>query len=229
MFKRPSETAVTVVMDPDSMRERTRFSALWQRCLGGGHTLAEAVHSQLIAHYGESHRYYHTLDHIRHCLSEFDQAVNLMDDPDTVEIALWFHDAIYRSGATDNERCSADLFQKWAKGHAEAAFRQQVDDLIMATTHRDEPVRWDQRVIVDIDLSGFGLPWKAFERNSRQLRAECAAIDDEVYYSGLLRFLVSLQSRPTFFLTEFFQHRYERTARDNIHWVIEDLRVRGYS
>ncbi|MDG4552903.1 MAG: hypothetical protein P9E24_01440 [Candidatus Competibacter sp.] len=227
MFERSSKTAVAPV-DNGLIRERARFAALWERRLRGGRALAETIHARLVDLYGEAHRRYHTLDHVRHCLSEFDRAAVLMDDPDAVEMALWFHDAIYRSGAVDNERRSAELFRQWSEGHADAAFLRRVDDLIMVTTHRDSPACRDERFIVDIDLSSFGLPWDAFERDGRRIRAECADIGDEVYYPGQLRFLLSLQSRPTFFLSEFFQRRYERIARDNIRRVIENLRARGY-
>lgn len=230
MFERSGKITAMAAVDLDSIRERPRFSALWQRCLSGGHALAESIYSQLVEYYKEPHRHYHTLNHIRHCLHESDRVVALMDDPDAVEMALWFHDAIYDSGALDNERRSADLFQQWSEGRAETVFRQRVDELIMVTTHRGapEPIQQDQRLIVDIDLSSFGLPWEAFERDGRNIRSECTNISDEAYYSGQLRFLLSLQSRPTFFLTEFFQHRYERIARDNIRRVIENLRACGY-
>ncbi len=227
MFERSSNNAVAPA-DNGLIRERARFAALWERCLGGDRALAEAVHARLVKLYEEPHRHYHTLDHVRHCLGEFDRAAALMDDPDAVEMALWFHDAVYRSGAVDNERRSADLFRQWSETPADAAFLQRVDDLIMATTHRDQPARRDERFIVDIDLSSFGLPWEAFERDGHRIRAECADIGDEAYYPGQLRFLRSLQSRPTFFFTEFFQRRYEPIARDNIRRVIENLRARGY-
>ena len=227
MFERSSKTAAAPA-DNDPVREQARFVALWERRLNGGRALAETVHARLVELYGEPHRRYHTLDHVRHCLEEFDRAAALMDDPDVVEMALWFHDAIYRSGAMDNERRSADLFRQWSEEHADAAFLQRVDDLIMVTTHRDPPTQRDERFIVDIDLSSFGLPWEAFERDGRRIRAECADIVDEIYCPGQLRFLLSLQNRPTFFLTEFFQQRYERIARNNIHRVIENLRARGY-
>ncbi|HMR03051.1 MAG TPA: hypothetical protein PKA43_06740 [Candidatus Competibacter phosphatis] len=227
MFERSSKTAAAPA-DNDPVREQARFVALWERRLNGGRALAETVHARLVELYGEPHRRYHTLDHVRHCLGEFDRAATLMDDPDAVEMALWFHDAIYQSGAMDNERRSADLFRQWSEGRADAVFLQRVDDLIMVTTHRDPPTQRDERFIVDIDLSSFGLPWEAFERDGRRIRAECADIDDEIYCPGQLRFLLSLQNRPTFFLTEFFQQRYERIAHDNVRRVIEDLHARGF-
>ena len=227
MFERSSNTAVAPA-DSVLIRGRNRFTALWERCLSCGRALAEEVHARLVDLYGEPHRRYHTLDHVRHCLGEFDQVAALMDDPDAVEMALWFHDAVYQAGAADNERRSAELFRQWSEGWVDAAFLQRVDDLIMATTHRDPPARRDERFIVDIDLSGFGLPWETFERDGHLIRAECGDIGDDAYYPGLLRFLRSLQSRPTFFLTDFFQRRYEPIARDNIRRVIERLHARGY-
>jgi predicted metal-dependent HD superfamily phosphohydrolase len=209
--------------------ERARFAALWGRCLAGVPSAAgEEVYARLAELYGEPHRHYHTLTHIRHCLSQFDLAAALMDDPDAVEMALWFHDAIYVPGALDNEWQSAELFRKWSEGCADPAFRRRVGDLIMVTTHREPPGRRDERFIVDIDLSSFGLPWEAFERDGRLIRAESAGIADDRYYPGHLRFLLALQGRPTFFFTDFFQQRYEQMACENIGRIIAELRARGY-
>jgi predicted metal-dependent HD superfamily phosphohydrolase len=207
---------------------RVRFTTLWARNLPGATVAAEPVHGRLIELYGEPHRRYHTLNHIRHCLREFDGAAALMVEPDAVEMALWFHDAIYQPGAKDNERRSADLFQQWSGARANPAFQQRVDDLIMATTHREPPDQGDAKFLVDIDLSSFGLPWEACERDGRLIRAEFAGVADDQYYPGHLRFLRTLQDRATFFCTEFFQQRYEPVARANLARIIADLRARGY-
>lgn len=209
-------------------RERARFSSLWERCLRDGAATAGTVYAQLIELYGEPHRHYHTLDHIRHCLGEFDQAATEMEDSDAVELALWFHDAIYQPGAKDNERRSAELFERWSQGRAESVFRRRVWDLILITTHRELPRQPDERFIVDIDLSGFGLSWDECERDGRRIRAECANLADEDYYPGHLRFLRSLRDRPTFFFTEFFRQRYERIACENVRRIITELQARGY-
>lgn len=209
-------------------RERARFLALWGRCLAGVPRLADSAYERLCEFYEEPHRRYHTLNHIRHCLSEFDQAAILMDDPDAVEMALWFHDVIYLPGAKDNELRSAELFREWSAAWTDSAFQKRVYDLIMVTTHRGRLYQRNEQFIADIDLSSFGLPWEAFERDGRLIRAECAEIADSEYYPGHLHFLLTLQARPTFFFTDFFQQRYEQVARENIRRIIVELRARGY-
>jgi predicted metal-dependent HD superfamily phosphohydrolase len=208
--------------------EKARFAALWFRCLASEPTTVETVYARLAEFYGEPHRHYHTLDHIQHCLREFDRAEALMEDPDAVELALWFHDAIYRPGASDNERRSAELFEQWSDGRAEPKFRRRVGDLIMITTHRELPSQADERFIVDIDLSGFGRSWDECEQDGRRIRAEYAHLSDEDYYPSQLRFLWSLQNRPSFFFTNFFRQRYERVACENVRRIIAELQARGY-
>ncbi|MDG4596426.1 MAG: hypothetical protein P9F75_12190 [Candidatus Contendobacter sp.] len=212
----------------ESAWERMRFTALWTRSLRGESVMAETIYDRLTKLYGEPHRHYHTLNHIRHCLREFDRAAALMADPDTVEMALWFHDAIYQPGAKDNERRSADLFRQWSGARADPVFQQRVDDLIMATTHQEPPDQGDAKFLVDIDLSSFGLPWETCERDGRLIRAEFAGVTDDQYYPGHLRFLRTLQDRATFFCTTFFQQRYELVARANLARIIANLRARGY-
>ena len=212
----------------EPVQEQARFTALWLRVMPGEYATATAAYSRLSELYGEPQRHYHTLNHIRHCLREFDRAAALMADPNMVEMALWFHDAIYQPGARDNERRSADLFRQWTDRRLNPAFQQRVDDLIMATTHREPPWQDDAGFVVDIDLSSFGLPWEACERDGRLIRAEFTGVADDQYYSGHLRFLQALQNRPTFFNTEFFQQRYESVARENLAQIITDLHTRGY-
>jgi predicted metal-dependent HD superfamily phosphohydrolase len=120
-------------------QERERFVALWQRTLDHDPRRAEVAYAELVQRYREPHRHYHTLTHIRHCLRQFDQAVDLMDHPDAVEIALWFHDAVYEPGDPSNERRRAELFLALSAG-APPAFRRQVSRLILTTRHLSRPV-----------------------------------------------------------------------------------------
>ncbi|HOW76078.1 MAG TPA: hypothetical protein P5102_15595 [Candidatus Competibacteraceae bacterium] len=207
---------------------KARFVALWARCLDSSEREGAGVLTRLVNLYAEPHRHYHTLGHIRHCLNEFDRASAFMNHPDAVELALWFHDAIYVSGAKDNERRSADLFREYSGRLADAIFQQRIDDLIMATTHSGLPRQHDEQFIVDIDLSSFGLPWEAFMRDGLRIRAEFPHVKDDDYYPGHLRFLRGLCNRPAFFFTDCFRQRYERTARENIRRLVADLFIRGY-
>jgi len=87
---------------------------------------------KLLALYQEPIRHYHNLDHIRHCLGEFDLFRNLSRDPDALETAIWFHDAVYDPTRDDNEARSADLARKvLADCGAAGDFAGRVAELIM--------------------------------------------------------------------------------------------------
>lgn len=195
-----------------------RFQALWQRCLTEDAPDASAtIHQRLVDAYNESQRHYHTLDHIEHCLSIFDQCKSLATSPDALEIAIWFHDVIFTPGEPDNEARSADLYQELSTGVHSVKFRALVGRLIIATLHDgcslDDS---DAGYMVDIDLSSFGLPWEDFLRDGQHLREESAQLSDAEYYRRQGDFQARLFSRPRFYQTEFFCQRYEQQARDNL-------------
>ena len=58
----------------------------------------------LLARYSEPHRRYHTLQHLAECFAAFDEIADLAQHPADVELALWFHDAIYDTRRSDNEQ-----------------------------------------------------------------------------------------------------------------------------
>ena len=209
---------------------KKRFQALWNRCLLAGMTDdGVAVYRELKKRYSEPHRFYHTPNHISHCLREFDLAAELMDNADAVEMGLWFHDVIYDPRASNNELKSAELFQLRADDHMDPRFRQRVYDLILITIHPEQPRNRDQEFMVDIDLSSFGLPWSAFRHDSNAVRNEYVHMSDKQFYPAQIRFLRSLLARPSFFFTEFFRDRYEETAKSNITRHIDELNALGYA
>ena len=205
--------------------DRQRFEALWSRRIGedGG-----AVFDELDTLYGEPHRHYHTAAHIEHCIRQFDLAAGRMDEPDAVEMALWFHDAIYEIPTEKNELRSAALFAARAQGRGSERFRSKVHRLIMATTHLEPPpATLDESFIVDIDLSSFGLPWEEFLADSRAVRAEHPHVSDAEFYPRQKKFLESLLARPVFCFTEFFRDRHEARARSNIERLCATLEAEG--
>ncbi len=204
--------------------ERARFIALWRRCPArGAGPDPSAVYDELRQHYNEPHRRYHTPAHLEHCLEQLEAARHSMHEPDAVEMALWFHDAIYEPAADDNERRSAELFAQRAGGCFEERFTRKVFDLIVITEHRTPPQGTDEKFMVDIDLSSIGLDWRIFRADSDAIRQEFSHLSDAEYYPVNARFLRSLLERPRLYFTDFFRDRYEQTARDNIERYLEEL------
>ena len=111
-----------------------RWSNLWHRL--GARSSPEPIFEELLQAYQQPHRAYHTLDHIRDCLAQFDLVRHLARFPNEVELALWCHDVIYDPHATDNEAQSAAWATRILRQAAVAdEVIARVTDLILATQH----------------------------------------------------------------------------------------------
>ena len=193
-----------------------RFLDLWNRCLlPGSKSHAAGIWPSLAARYSESHRHYHGLNHLVHCLEQFDLAKDLINEPNEVEMAILFHDVINDPGNRNNEKESADYFRAGADGQLDPQLIDHVADMILATTHCTSPSTDDQRFLCDIDLASFGCPWECYLRDSLDIEAEFNGTKEE-FEHGKVAFLQSLLKRPRIFLTDFFNQRYEAQGRENI-------------
>ncbi|MGB5255321.1 MAG: hypothetical protein WBN68_21635 [Sedimenticolaceae bacterium] len=222
-MSRPETNARTQHLVRDKLLEQ-RFLDLWQRCLlPGVSSDPKAIWDRVAQHYAEPHRHYHDQQHLAHCLDQIDLASGHIDDADQVEMAIWFHDIINVPQAKDNEQRSAELFRSLADSLFDPAFIAAVVDLILVTTHREQPGDADHQFICDIDLASFGCPWECFIRDSDAVKAEFPGPEED-YFRGQAAFLKALLARPRIFMTDFFNARYEQQARDNIQLLLRDLK-----
>jgi predicted metal-dependent HD superfamily phosphohydrolase len=191
----------------------------WRRCFEdiGGSEPPDCVWEELQARYSEPHRAYHTLQHLQECFGWFEQVRALTRQPGDIAFALFYHDAIYDTHASDNEaqsaKLAADVLSEYVRGDADAA---RVSSLIMATKHDAEPSDADACLLVDIDLSILGAEPARFDEYERQIRAEYAWVPAEQFRARRGQILQQLLARPTLYGMAFFRDRLEAKARQNL-------------
>jgi predicted metal-dependent HD superfamily phosphohydrolase len=139
-------------------------------------------YERLTAAYAEAHRHYHNQQHIAECLAQFDAARHLARDPIAVELALWFHDAVYDPRKADNEEQSAALAKRClAELGLGDALAETVAALIMTTKTHGVRADSDAALTVDIDLSILGQDEKRFSEYEQQICREYAWVPQLVF------------------------------------------------
>jgi predicted metal-dependent HD superfamily phosphohydrolase len=202
---------------------KERWLKFWT--LAGAAGDPEPPWALLSARYAEPQRAYHTLRHVAHCLDEFDPARGHARDPLVVEMALWYHDAIYDPKAKDNEARSAALAAEVAARMGLSAARTlRVADLIRVSTHTGLAPDPDAQLFADVDLAILGQPAAAFDEYERQVRVEYAWVPEPAFRAGRAAILKSFLDRPSIYGTEFFRRKYEESARRNLQDSLRKLR-----
>jgi predicted metal-dependent HD superfamily phosphohydrolase len=203
----------------------TDLPASWVRAWRGigSCTDGDATYHALVARYGEPHRKYHTLQHLRECLGLFESVRRLASSPAEVEVALWFHDAIYDVERHDNEAQSA----AWARtvileAGASSQVAEHIHSLVMVTRHTGSPTEADQQLLVDIDLSILGAGKERFAEYERQIREEYAHVPIGLFERKRREILRSFLGRPRIYGTAHFHGALEALARENLRLAIGD-------
>ena len=177
----------------------------------------------LIAAYSEPQRKYHTEQHLKECLSIFNDHRALAEEPAEIEMALWFHDAIYDIKATGgkNEDQSADWaveeLQKANVAHERVA---RIKDHILATKHSALPQGADQQLLVDIDLAILGAQPERFAEYEQQVRQEYRHIPGLIFNWKRKQILKAFLARSPIYATPELNARFEQQARQNLAGAI---------
>ena len=195
----------------------------WSRvCIEVGVAPDEADYRRVRRGWSGMGRHYHTLSHLESCLRELDEFRELAVRPGEVELALWFHDVVYRTWRRDNEEQSAALAARILRAAPEESV-ERIRQAILATRHRDEPFAGDTALVVDVDLAILGASPDLYAQFERAIRREYWWVPRARYVAGRGRILASFLERATIYQHDALHGKYEARARENIGAALRQL------
>lgn len=184
--------------------------------------LTEELREDLLARWSETHRKHHTVSHLHEMLDAIGELADsgVEFDREAVELAAWFHDAIYEIGRDDNEDRSAALALELL---AASPIRDEVARLVLVTkTHKVPDDDINGAVLSDADLSVLGSEPLRYRAYAAAVRQEYADVPDEVFKPARAQVLSSLLDGRLFH-TSVARERWEGPARRNIAEEITEL------
>lgn len=208
----------------------TALQANWDRLsdrYGVDPADAAAIYDLLAAAYGAPDRHYHTLDHVGDMLRTVSRLTELTDDPSAVQLAVWFHDAVYDPRAKDNEHRSAELaVTLLGPVGVPRAELDKVARLVRATAHfADARPAGDRETaaLLDADLAVLGADPARYRRYAAAIRREYAWVPDADYRAGRAQVLEHFLARPRLFRTDLMHHECDDQARENLENELASL------
>jgi predicted metal-dependent HD superfamily phosphohydrolase len=192
--------------------------------------VADAVAGDLLTRWGQPHRRYHTVAHL---IDTLDAVRPLLADPEArssgagpdvgldvgaIELAAWFHDAVYDGRPGDDEQASArlagDLLAEL--GQPDRRVAEVVRLVRLTADHESGPDDLAGHLLCDADLSILGAEPVAYRRYADAIRAEYAHVPDPQFRTGRARVLRRLLDADPLFRTAPGRRRWEAPARHNL-------------
>ncbi|MFC7218744.1 hypothetical protein ACFQLX_11270 [Streptomyces polyrhachis] len=187
---------------------------------------------KLLERWAEPQRRYHTVDHLRAVLdrvAEIEGAGAYADDRAAVELAAWFHDAVYRPDRSENEERSAHLAERaLAELGLDAGLTAEVARLVRLTVAHDA-ADGDRNgaVLCDADLAVLAGTPQEYAAYAAAVRAEYAFVPDADFRAGRAEVLRRLLALPRLFRTPYGAEHFEQRARHNVRTELELLAAGG--
>lgn len=178
---------------------------------------------RLLTAWAEPQRRYHTTAHLADVLARIDVlAPHAADraalDLPAVELAAWFHDAVYRPDRSENEERSAALAERaLPELGIDAERTAETARLVRLTvTHDPAPGDTNGEVLCDADLGVLAGTPDAYAAYTAAVRAEYAFVPDAAFREGRAAVLRQLLDLPHLFRTPYGAAHWEAPARTNL-------------
>lgn len=218
-------------------------------CKRAGMAEAGAVFdTHIAAAYSEPHRKYHTLAHIEECLKlldgpakhvlEDEPSWRILEDSDkdfylnALELALWFHDIVYKPTESNNEEESERVMEELCESFA--VDRELIDeaaDLIFLTKdHKLPPLErtMQSKLMLDIDLAILGADPESFWAYERGIRFEYNFVPEDTYRrerTKVMQRFVDQEREGRLYNTALFRGVFNNQARQNLRHLVAYLSV----
>lgn len=189
--------------------------------------LRKELFEQISEAYSSGNRHYHNLDHISALLISAKKYKDRINDYDSLVFAIWFHDFVYQSTATDNEEQSAEVAHRLLEKLQVSSERiRKVKQMILTTKNHmglPEDADEDTKLLLDFDLKILGAERKDYITYTKQIRKEYWLIPDVLFKPGRKKVLQKFLEAKFLFKTNEFRTLYEKKARENIAFEISLL------
>ncbi|MET3719910.1 MULTISPECIES: DUF4031 domain-containing protein [unclassified Arthrobacter] len=178
----------------------------------------DALFLDLLDRWGEEHRKYHARTHLLAVLEALDLLTDPADPPRTVLLAAWFHDAVYRGVAGQDEEESARLAEdRLADAGLPPAEIEEVARLVRLTSdHRPEPGDDDGALLCDADLSVLAGEPEPYARYVAAVREDYAHIGDADFAAGRAAVVRQLLELDPLFHTGRAKELWQDAAHRNL-------------
>jgi predicted metal-dependent HD superfamily phosphohydrolase len=193
----------------------------------------QTLYALLCYHYGHKARKYHTVVHLDRIFREYDRYLEDTEQEQSpvMVLGVTFHDFVYNPLSQTNEADSSVMMKSILYVFdVPSDFIQEVDQVIWVTGTYGwevpppiESLTDHQKLMNDLDLSGFGLPWEDFLENNKLVDQEFSVVPPEVYRPNRIAFLTRFSKCNPLFLTDYFRDKYEATAKENLSRYLEEL------
>ena len=136
-----------------------------------------------------------------------------------VQLAVWFHDAVYAPRATDNEERSAEWAEReLAMLGLPAEVVMHVANLVRSTAHVEatDYTGPEFDILHDADLAILGASDARYSRYAADIRKEYAWVPDADYRAGRRKVLEAFLNRGRLYRTDVMFAEGEDAARRNL-------------
>jgi predicted metal-dependent HD superfamily phosphohydrolase len=191
--------------------------------------ISEAIRAELARAYTAPDRHYHSLTHIEALLNLAHQHQGTLADPDAVEAAIWFHDAVYDTLRHDNEDKSADLAVDRLKGATTQERLDRIAEMIRATANHQLPdfldpeAARDCALFLDMDLAVLGAAKEDYDSYAAAVRREYSWVPEPLWIDGRRKVLERFLARPRIYASPELQASHEAAARHNLSHELANL------
>ena len=225
--------------------------------------LCDQWFDRIFHQHNETGRFYHTAVHLQEILkywsivasnkSQHTSSSIQKEDRErrskAIQLATFFHDAIYDPKSSENEKDSAKLFQEFCSQvlgldsssstttsndtNLSSSIAQLTTTLILATERHQVLAEasmdaYDvdtQKLFLDLDMAVLGKENEAYLAYAGLIRKEYAFVDRNVYCQKRAEILTGfLQNKKRIFLSDLLHHVMEDRARKNLQKEIDLLR-----
>lgn len=178
----------------------------------------------LLVSWGEPHRRYHNVAHLREVLLRVDDLAKHAADPDAVRLAVWYHDAIYQGQHDDEEKSALRAETELTAIDLTSDLVREIARLVRLTaTHNPATGDRNGETLSDADLAVLAAPPDRYAAYTSAVRAEYAHVPDDAFRTGRAQVLRALLNEPAVYRTPYARQNWEAQARANLSSELNDV------